>query len=67
MRITGVHRLAEDLVLIDATQTIDGLPDRARSEAIVIAVAKKSADGSWKLASVRPYVKANPSVTAAEK
>ena len=59
--VDGVQSLGNDLVLIDATQTLSGpgVEVLGTDTARVVIVARASA-GSWKIVSARPFVPATP-------
>lgn len=56
-RFEGVHWLADDLVLLDGVQTLEGpgVEHIGSSRARVVAIAQRDEDG-WQLLAVRPQV-----------
>ena len=55
-RIEAHQWLADDLLLIDAVQTVEG-PGDERGEARLVAVVRREGDG-WRFVAARPYVAA---------
>lgn len=55
-RVVAVQKIADDLVLVDAVQSLQGMPE-GPAEATLIAVLRRGADGGWRFVSARPVAK----------